>query len=184
MPTDIKKDLKKFIPIFKKLRDENDHEAMTSAKVQELFVDVLGYDRDTQITLEEPIKGLRADIAIQLDNHIRLIVEVKKAATKNLCKPKYVTEVELNAAHKGVPWALLTSGIEWNLYHRTFDKKALNYEPAFSVDLFSDPIETASEFLALLHRHSLQNELEQWWKERVALSPKSFAKALFTEKVL
>lgn len=182
---EIEKPLRKLIPAFLKARDEKAAESDTVKLLQKLFVDGLGYDLVDEITLEFSIKGCRVDMAVKLNGEVQFLVEAKAADTKKL-REHHIRQAKLYAAEAHIQWVLLTSGILWNLYHLTFDE-GIETELAFSVDLSADSINIheTSKLLSLLHRHSLaKNELEKFWVRRVALSHKSIAKALFSEKVL
>lgn len=72
----------------------------------------------------------------------------------------------------------------WNLYHLTFEE-GIEYERAFVIDLSTDTIDRSSELFSLLHRKSIiHGGIEDYWIKRIALSPKSIARALFYEDTL
>jgi hypothetical protein len=76
------------------------------------------------------------------------------------------------------------NGVMWNLYHLTFDE-GIESVLAFTVDVTNGVDDKSAELLGLLHRQALKKgELDDYWDQRVALSPASIGRALFTEKVL
>lgn len=182
MPVDVYKALKKISPDLIKAKDENLNEANTRELIIKVFEDVFGYEITTEITLELPIKGKYADIAIKINDKPRLLIEVKAAYIK--LNDNHIYQAEWYASHeKECRWVILTNGITWNLYYITCDGNVGN-ELAFSVDL-TDNIDKAADSLNLLHRQSIiNNSLEDYWKTRVALSPESIGKALSTKDIL
>lgn len=179
---DIRKPLKKYIPHLLKAQADNLNEADTVQRIIKVFEDVLGYDPMTDITRETSIKDRYCDVALKVDGTIRILVEAKSAAT--VLRDRH-TEQALNyAAHANIPWVLLTNGVNWNLYHLTFGE---GIEPvlAFSVELSDNLTDKGADLFSLLHRQNVKRDaLEEYWVHRIALSPASVAKALFTEDVL
>ncbi len=182
MAIEIRKPLRKYLPYLLKGKDENLNEADTVQRVVKVFEDVLGYDPMSEITRERLVKEKYADIAIKVDGTIRFFVEVKAAGRK--LRDRDVEQAERYAAESNVAWVLLTNGVAWNLYHLTFDE-GIDYERVFTIDLSTDPFETAAERLALLHRQSVRHgDHEKFWEHEGALRPESIGRALFTYEVM
>jgi len=179
---DIRSDLKKMLPHLLKAREDNLNEADTVQRIIKVCENVLGYDGLSEITSETKIKEKYVDLAIKLDGTVRLLVEAKAAAVP--LKDKHIEQAQSYAAHANIPWVLLTNGVEWNLYHLSFEE-GIEYVTAFSVDLSDDDIGAACDKLQYLHRQSLKKgDLDAFWDEQVALSPEPIAKALFCEASL
>lgn len=183
MPVDIRRPLKKLLPHLLKAQEENLNEADTIQRLVKFFEEVLGYDAMTEITHEKQVRYKYVDIAIKIDGAVRLLVEAKAAGT-TLRRDRHIEQAERYAAEGNIRWVVLTNGVDWHLYHLSFEE-GIEYERAFVVDLASDPAEKAAELLGLLHRQSIRKgEHEKFWKHYAALSPESIAKALFTEDAL
>jgi predicted type IV restriction endonuclease len=183
MTIDIRKELKKFAPNLIKAREDNLKEADTVAWVCKFFQDVLDYDFQ-DISHEVPMKYRKhSDICLKIDGQVRLLVELKAAA--NHLRDKDILELESYASENNHHWALLTNGVDWHLYHLTFDE-GIDYEKAFDVSIDKDEsLDDAADKLALIHKKSIaKDELEKWWEKASALSPESIANALFNEDVL
>ena len=136
----------------------------------------------TEITHEAMIKGKYTDIAIKIQDVVKLLVEVKAAGSS--LRDRHAEQAESYAAKANIAWVVLTNGIEWNLYHLTFEE-GIESDLVFSVDLGKEEFEAASDTLAILHRDSLRKELhEDLWRRKSALSPQSIARALFTDKAI
>lgn len=181
--TDIRKPLKKFLPHLMKAKEEGLNEADTVQRIILFLQEVLGYDPLTEITCETQVKEKFVDVAIKLEGKIRLLIEAKSAGT--ILRDRHLEQAERYAAEGNYPWALLTNGLVWKLYHLAFDE-GIEYERVFEVDLEAEEgAERGAELLGLLHRSAwLKGELEEYWRHRQALDPESLARALFTEEVL
>ncbi len=179
---DIRKPLKKILPYLLQAQAENLNEADTRARIVKCFEDVLGYCAMTEVTREKQIKDKYVDLAVKIDGVVRFLVEVKAGGVT--LRDRHIEQAERYAAEGNLRWVLLTNGVVWNLYHLSFEE-GIEYERVFSVDLTTDEGDKAGELLGLLHRQAIRTgQLEAFWQRRVAMSPESIAKALFTEEVL
>lgn len=183
MPADIKKPLKKFLPNLVKARDENLNEADTVQRIMKLLEDVLGYDALEDLSREANMKGKFVDVLVKVDGRPRLIVEAKSASTK--LRDRHIEQAQSYASRNNYPWVVLTNGLDWILYHLTFDE-GIDYVRAFTINLEDkEKFDDAAADLALLSRQSIKKgELEDFWKKVSALSPGAVGKALFDEQVL
>jgi len=182
MSASVRKSLKKILPHLLKAREDNLNEADTVQRIIKVFEEVLGYDPLTEITRESEIRDKYVDIALKVEGTIRFLVEAKSAGTE--MRDRHIEQAQHYAAEANIPWVVLTNGVVWNLYHLSFEQ-GVEYVRAFSVDLASDPLEKATDHLALLHRQSLtKGGLEEYWQHWVALSPQSIGGAIFTEDTL
>ncbi|HEY6194526.1 MAG TPA: type I restriction enzyme HsdR N-terminal domain-containing protein [Candidatus Eisenbacteria bacterium] len=179
MPIDIKRPLRKILPHLFKGRDENLNEADTVQRIIKVFEEVFGYDPMEEITRETQVRDKYVDLAIKLDGRTRLLIEAKAAAV--VLRDRHIEQAERYAAEGNMPWVILTNSVVWSLYHLSFDE-GIEYIKAFSIDLASDDLDHVCGLLGLFHRHSIKKgELDAFWERRVALSPESIGKALFTE---
>jgi predicted type IV restriction endonuclease len=183
MAVDIRKPLKKYLPHLLKAREDNLNEADTVLRLIKVFEDVFEYDPMTDISKEAAVKEKFVDVALKVDGTIRLLVEVKSAATT--LRDRHIEQAQSYAANSNIRWVLLTNGIAWNLYHLTFEE-GIESVPAFAVDLSEeDWADRGADCLALLHRQAIKRgALDDYWQHKVALGPASIGRALFTEEVL
>ncbi len=181
MALDIRKALKKYAPIMLKAQADNLNEADTVQRVVKVFEDVLAYDALEEITREASVKDKYCDLAIKIEGTVRLLVEVKSASTT--LRERHIDQAQSYAAHSNLPWVLLTNGVQWILFHLTFED-GIEATVAFDTDLTSD-VDRAADCLALLHRQSIaKGGLDDYWQHRSALSAGSIGGALFMESVL
>ena len=184
MGIDIRKDLKAMLPHLRKAREDNLNEADTMRRVSRLLEDVLGYDGFSEITREQQIKGKYVDLAVKIDGAVKFLIEVKSAATE--LRDRHIEQAQHYASQGNIRWVVLTNGLEWNLYHLSFDE-GIEYESAFTVNLSDDAINInkSAELLSVLHRQSIvRGGLEDFWRVRTVLSAKSIGKVLFHEDTL
>ncbi len=182
MNKDVLKRLRKFVPHVLKAQDDNLNEADTLVRIMKLFEVVLGYDSLSEISREAQVKDRFVDLAIKSDGVVRFLVEAKAAGAT--LRDRHIEQAQRYASEGNLRWVVLTNGVNWTLYHLTFEQ-GIEYTKAFSIDLRNDPIEQCAEKLALLERkHVHGGGLEEFWTHQVALSPSSIARALFTGDVL
>jgi len=174
--------LRKVLPHLLRAQEQNLNEAETVRRVVKVFAEVLGYDDMSEISREHLIKSKYVDIAIKLDGVVKLLVEVKSAATP--LRDRHIEQARSYAAEGNIRWVVLTNGGAWTLYHLTFEE-GIEYDCAFAIDLSKDDTQKAIAALALLHRKSVgRNVHEDFWEKKCALGPQSLGKALFTDSVL
>jgi len=183
MQVDIHKPLKRFAPILIEARDERLNEADTVQRICHLFEKVLGYDPLRDISREAEMKGKYVDVSIKIDNKVRLLVEAKAAAVR--LRDRHIDQAQAYASRNNYQWVLLTNGVDWNLYHLTFEE-GIEYERAFAVSLDAESgFEEAAVKLGLLHKKSLsRGQLDEYWEKSTALAASSIGRALFQENTL
>lgn len=162
-------------------RRTNLNEADTMVRIIKIFEDVLGYNSMTEITREQAIKDKYVDLAIKINGGIAYLIEVKSADTK--LRDKHIEQAEMYASRGNIQWVLLTNGIEWILYHLTFDE-GIQYDRVWECSIVED-IDSAAELIGILDRKSVASgSLERHWNLTVAVSPESIGKVLFSEDVI
>ena len=184
MVPNIRTPLRKFARHFNDLREAKANESDTVARLRHFFEDVLGYDGVTDISSETEMKGKYVDLCLKIDGNICLLVEAKAAAMQ--LRVRQIDQAKHYASENGFRWVLLTNGVEWNLYHVTFDENdGIEYDPAFAVSLADEKLDEAAEKLSLIHKRSISRDgLERYWEKVSALCAGSIGKAIFHEGVL
>ena len=81
---------------------------------------------------------------------------------------------------------LLTNGVEWNLYHVTFNEnEGIEYDPAFIVSLADEKLDAAVESSwNTPQARNFKGSLEKFWERKSALCAGSIGKAMFHESTL
>lgn len=183
MTPNIRRSLRKFAPQFLEAREKAVNEADTVDRLRNFFEDVLGYESTEDITRETQMKHKFVDLCLKINGTIRLLVEAKAANVK--LRDRHIEQAESYASRNNYQWVVLTNGVDWHLYHLTFDE-GIEYEPAFIVSLDTEEeLEAAAEKLALIHKESIRKgELDKFWEKATAMCAGSIGKALFTESVM
>jgi predicted type IV restriction endonuclease len=187
MVPNIRPPLRKFAKHFNELREVKANESETVARLRHFFEEVLGYDGVKDISSETEMKGKYVDLCLKIDGKICMLVEAKAAAIQ--LRVRHIDQAKHYASENGFRWVLLTNGVDWNLYHVTFDEEdGIEYDPAFSVSLANENISEAVEKLVIIHKRSISRDgLERYWDQKSALSAGSIGtigKAIFHENVL
>lgn len=187
--------LKKFADVFKAARERNADESNTVMYLIKFFEEVLGYDPLVgEITKEIPIKERYCDFAIVLGAKTddgkpkpEFLVEAKAAHVKNL-NEKHIEQAENYASRAAVNWVLLTNGIEWQLYHLTFDNNGIQPDLVFKLDFlenFETDLDLVWDTLSVLAKSNVQEKsLETYYEQKKLLSPKTIVATLVGEEVL
>ncbi|MCA9395364.1 MAG: type I restriction enzyme HsdR N-terminal domain-containing protein [Candidatus Omnitrophica bacterium] len=127
----LKKEMSRFQKILKKAKDRDVNESDTVTIITDMLAEVFGYDKYSEITSEQAIRGTYCDLAIKLDGKMKFLIEVK-AIGLNL-KDNHLRQVIGYGATNGIPWVVLTNGIEWQIYRIKFEKP-VNYELVFTLN--------------------------------------------------
>jgi predicted type IV restriction endonuclease len=179
---DITKDLKKYIPIFQQAHDQAMNESDTSMRISKFCETVLGYDLFNEISREHAVKERNVDYAVKVDGKVQFFIEVKQAGV--VLKEKHVEQASNYAANAGVSWVILSNGIQWNMYHLSFDE-GIQIDLVWTVDLSSNDTRDASAKLGMLHRKNIvKGCLDDCFTKKKVLSPKSIIQAIFHENTL
>lgn len=181
--------LKRFAQAFKDARDRGANESDTVMFLIKFFEDVMGYDSLAgEIAKEVVIKDKYCDFGIKIDGSVRILVEAKAAGNKGL-RDKDIEQAEHYAAHSGIRWVVLTNGVEWQLYHLSFNEgEGINHEIAFEINItgiLEQDLERVWACLRLLSKESMLNgDVDAFWSQKKTLSPASLIRVLFSEPVL
>lgn len=182
MLVDIRKDLKKYAPIFQQAADQGMNEADTSFRLGKFFEEVLGYDTFSDISKEYTVKDRFVDYAIKINGKTTFFVEVKQAGMD--LREKHIEQAGNYAANAGVEWVILTNGTCWHLYHLTFED-GIQSDLIFSVDVSKEPIDDAATKLSLLHKKSVEKgEHLDYFNKIKTLEPKNIMQCIFHEETL
>ena len=179
--------LQKYVAVFRDARDRNANESDTVMYLIEFFKEVLEYDPlRGEISKEVAIKDRYCDFAIKLGEEIVFLVEAKSAGIKSLSM-KHIEQASNYASHSGLEWILLTSGVEWRLYHLTF-ATGIEAEIVFQVSLLEDFDKNSEhiwDLLGLLRKDMVKEDsLSRYWEQKKVLSPKTVIKVLLGLPVL
>jgi hypothetical protein len=112
------------IPRFQKVlqlaKDRDVNESDTVSIINDILGEVFGYDKYLEVTSELAIRGTFCDLALKVDDKIQFLVEVKAVGIE--LKQNHIKQAVDYGANNGVPWVVLTNGIDWRLYKIRFEQ--------------------------------------------------------------
>lgn len=136
IPTRVKERLiegiKRYKPILIKARDKDVNESDTVTIINNLLADVFGYERFEEITSEYAIKKTFCDLAIKINDEVKLLIEVKSAGL-NL-KEQHMKQAVDYGSNSGIDWCVLTNGLVWKVYKIIF-ARPVEHELLYEFDL-------------------------------------------------
>ncbi len=100
-------------------------EADTVTLVKDMLSDIFGYDKYNELTSEQQIRGTFCDLAVRIEDKIRILIEVKAAALP--LNDNHLRQAINYGAHEGIEWVVLTNALEWRLYRIKFGQP-VDYE--------------------------------------------------------
>lgn len=116
--------LKKQVPVFQKvlqsarIRDVNESDTVTI--ITDMLANIYGYDKYSEVTSEQAIRGTYCDLAVTTDGEIKFLIEVK--AIGLALKENHLRQAISYGANQGIPWIVLTNGIDWEIYRLRFEQ--------------------------------------------------------------
>ncbi len=118
------KEVRSFQRVLSKAKDRDVNESDTVTIIADMLSNVFGFDKYTEVTSEQAIRGTYCDLATKLDGSIKYLIEVK-AIGMNL-KENHLRQAVNYGANQGIPWVVLTNGIDWEIYKIRFERPVSN----------------------------------------------------------
>jgi hypothetical protein len=110
--------LKRYQAILTQAQQRDVSEADTAIIISDMLSDVFGYNKYEHVTTEHAIRGTFVDLAVEVDEDIRFLVEVKAIGVP--LKDNHVKQAVDYGANKGAEWVILTNGVSWRVYRIVF----------------------------------------------------------------
>ncbi len=114
------KEIRNFQRVLKKAKDRDVNESDTVTIIGDILSNVFGFDKYSEVTSEQAIRGTFCDLAVKLDGGIKYLIEVK--AIGMALKENHLRQVVNYGANQGIPWIVLTNGIDWEIYKIKFER--------------------------------------------------------------
>lgn len=152
--------LKRYQPIVRKLAERDISEADTVTVIKDMLTDIFGYDKYTELTSEQQIRGTFCDLAIRVDGKVNYLAEVKSAGTT--LNDNHLRQAVNYGAHHGIEWIILTNGIIWKVFRIKFSQP-IDWDEVYSFDMGALSVRSADDLakLAMLCRESISTDLLQ-----------------------
>jgi hypothetical protein len=176
--------LKRFQPVLEAAHKRDVNEADTVTIVTDILSDMMGYDKYSEITSEYAVRSTFCDLAIKLDGHLAVLIEVKAIGLD--LKDNHVKQAVDYAANEGCEWVGLTNGAVWQVYRISFSKP-IEHELVLDIDIRSlNPRKDDDlEPLYLISREGWQkSRLDDYATQQQALSRFSIAAVVLADPVL
>jgi hypothetical protein len=110
--------LKRYQAILTQAQQRDVSEADTAIIISDMLSDVFGYNKYEHVTTEHAIRGTFVDLAVEVDEEVRFLVEVKAIGVP--LKDNHVKQAVDYGANKGAEWVVLTNGVSWRVYKIVF----------------------------------------------------------------
>jgi len=176
--------LKPYQQIAASHRTRDVSEADTVTVVKDILADVLGYNKYTELTSEQKIRGTFCDLAIKIDDKIRVLVEVKAAAID--LNDSHVRQAVNYGANQGIEWVALTNAVEWRLYKVRFEQPIDHEEIArFCLLDVSHKNDDDLQKLFLLAREGMAADaISSFYQQAQLLNKYTVAQLLLSEGII
>jgi hypothetical protein len=149
--------LKRYQPIVSKLRERDISEADTVTVIKDMLTDIFGYDKYSELTSEQQIRGTFCDLAVRVEGKIYYLAEVKSAGTS--LNENHLRQAVNYGAHQGIEWIILTNAITWKLYRIKFGQPVdWNEVYCFDLPTISARSQESLEKLYMLCRESISSD--------------------------
>jgi hypothetical protein len=176
--------LKRYQPIVRKLKERDISEADTVTVIKDMLSEIFGYDKYTEVTSEQQIRGTFCDLAIKVGDKIRYLAEVKSAGTT--LAENHLRQAVNYGAHHGIEWVILTNAITWKLYRIRF-AQPIEWDEVccFEVEALSTRSADDLGKLFMLSRESVSTDLLQaYHRQSQIMNRFVLAEMLQSEEVL
>lgn len=149
--------LKRYQPIVGKLRERDISEADTVTVIKDMLTDIFGYDKYTELTSEQQIRGTFCDLAIRVEGKVYYLAEIKSAGTT--LSDNHLRQAVNYGAHHGIEWVLLTNAIEWKVYRIKF-AQPIDWTEVYHFDMCKLSSRSADDLekLFMLCRESISTD--------------------------
>jgi hypothetical protein len=114
------KEIGGFQKVLHNAKDRDINESDTVAIIVDILGAVFGFDKYTEVTSEQCIGKTYCDLAVKLDNQIKYLIEVKSIGLT--LKDNHLRQAIGYGATQGIPWVILTNGINWEIHRIRFEK--------------------------------------------------------------
>jgi hypothetical protein len=124
LPKKVSDRLIKELPTFQKVlqsaKDRDINESDTVVIVSDMLATVFGFNKYSEITTEFCIRGTYCDLAVKIEDSVQYLVEAKAIGLG--LKDNHLRQAVSYGANKGIPWIVLTNGINWEIYRIRFEQ--------------------------------------------------------------
>jgi predicted type IV restriction endonuclease len=174
----------KLRPLLEEAKKRDVNEADTVTLVKAVLSDAFGWDPFFEVTSEFAIRSTYVDLAVQTDNQVGYLIEVKAIGSD--LRDNHLRQAVNYAANHGVDWVVLTNGAVWQAFRVTFGKP-IGHELVFDLDLLSANPKDARvrETAFLLSKEGMtKSAITQFHAEKQAMSRFNVAAIIRSDAVM
>jgi hypothetical protein len=143
-------------------------EADTVTVIKDILADIFGYDKYSELTSEQQIRGSFCDLAIKIDGKIKYLIEAKSAGLD--LNESHLRQAVNYGANQGIEWIVLTNSIEWRVFKVIFNQPVAHEEVVtFSLANVSAQKDEDLECLFLLAREGIASDAISTFHQRAQL---------------
>ncbi len=113
-------EISKYQKVLTAAKDRDVNESDTVTIIVDMLSEVFGFDKYSEVTSEQAIRGTFCDLAIKLDGKIQYLIEVKAVGLG--LKENHLRQALGYGAGNGVPWIVLTNGLDWEIHRVKFEQ--------------------------------------------------------------
>lgn len=178
--------LKKYKPVLTRAEKQDLNESDTVTIIVDMLSDIFGYDKYADITSEFAIKKTFCDLAIRIDEQVKMLIEVKSIGT-NL-KDSHLKQATDYGANAGIDWVVLTNGETWKIYRIIFSKPVeheLVYE--FNIHDLKAANNDDIGYLFMLSKEAISkkgNTLDEYHTQKKLVNPPMLAQIILYDDVI
>lgn len=118
------KKFKIFQDALQQAKNADRNESDTVSIIADILSDLFGYDKYAEITSELAIRGTYCDLAIKIGGKFQYLIECKSVGTE--LKEIHLRQALDYGAKSGIPWVILTNGINWQVHKIRFEQPVAN----------------------------------------------------------
>lgn len=178
------KALPAFQQILEDARRRDINEADTVTIVKDMLADLFGFDKYTEVTGEFAIRKTFCDLAVKIENEVKLLIEVKAIGLS--LKENHLRQAVNYGVNQGIQWVVLTNGAEWEVFALKFEKPiSYNLLCKFNIiDMNARSSENQSLLLLLSKEGLLKNLIREYQNRVNVLNKFTLAAVLQSDPVL
>jgi hypothetical protein len=159
-------------------------EADTVTLIKDMLSVLFGYEKYTELTSEQQVRGTFCDLAIKIDGKIQVLIEVKSAGVD--LNDSHLRQAINYGANQGIEWVVLSNSIDWKLYKIKFNQP-VDYEQVSSFSILNINLkhEEDQRKLFLLCREGITSDAMSTYHQHITLLNKfTVAQVILSEPLL
>jgi len=176
--------LQRYLPIIEAAQTNDVNETDTVTIIKDFFSDCFGYDKYSELTSEFVVKSTYCDLAVRIDNKVKLLVEIKAPGVE--LKENQIKQAVDYSANSGVEWVVLTNAVDWKLFKIEF-KQPIETKLVleFSILKFNPKNENAHQIMYVFSKEGLsKSSLLECYDKTRATSKYLIGAILVSDSVL